>query len=63
MKRYTAVINRGRKDLPTKENIYKVSMPLVLVPDIYKALKHLLSITCFTQRNLSRALKVAGSLN
>lgn len=63
MNRCTAVISRGRKDLPTKENIYKVSLPLVLVSDAYKALKHPLAIASSIPRNLSRDLKVAGSLN
>lgn len=63
MNRCAAVINRRRRDLPTKENIYKVSVPLILVSDIYKALKYPLAITSFIHRNLSRDLKVAGSLN
>lgn len=63
MDRCTAVINRGRKDLPALEITYKVSMPPVIVMDVYKALKQSLASASFIHRNLSRDLKVAGSLN
>lgn len=45
------------------EIIYKVSMPLVKVMDVYKALEQSLASTSFIHRSLSRDLKVAGSLN
>lgn len=61
MDRGTAV--RGRKDLLALEIIYKVTVPLVLVMDVYKALEQPLSSTTFIHSNLYRHLKVAGSLN